>query len=136
MSNLADRVKERMAAVGVGPADLARAAKVKPPSVSNWISGRTKQIKGENLLLAAAVLQCSPRWLATGMGSPAVTADEARDQTVRYIADPLIEEATELLRSLDRASRSEALQWLRGFAAGRKDGPSPGHRSNVSNNGH
>jgi len=129
MSSLADRVNARLRVTGLSPADLAREVGVKAPSVSNWLSGKTKTIKGEFLLLAAQALQCSPRWLSTGHG--AVNDDAAgavhvvREDTVRYIADPLIEEATEILRLLDRTSRSEALLWLRGFAAGRKTGRLP-----------
>ncbi|EMJ4069568.1 TPA: helix-turn-helix transcriptional regulator [Pseudomonas aeruginosa] len=57
----------------VGPpkvtqAALARACRVKPPSVNDWLSGKTKTIEGENLLNAAAFLRVSPLWLATGKG--------------------------------------------------------------------
>lgn len=125
MSSLADRVAERLKEVGITPADLARAVKVKPPSISGWLSGDTKTIKGENLLRAAQALKCSPNWLATGIGPK--TSDETgsqeygvREETVSYITDKLVEEGTEILKRLDRQSRQEALQWLRGFAAGRK----------------
>jgi hypothetical protein len=96
--------------------------------VSDWMSGETKTIKGENLLRAAQALQCSPQWLASGIGpklhtAPDATAAVAREETVRYITDKLVDEGAEILRLLDRRSRSEALHWLRGFAAGRKIEP-------------
>ncbi len=126
MSSLASRISERLQATGISPAELARACKVKPPSVSDWISGNTKTIKGENLLRAAHALQCSPHWLATGLGTKSAentpSVHEVREEVVAYITDKLIDEATALLRQLDRTSRAEALHWLRGFAAGRKTG--------------
>lgn len=125
MSSLADRITARLKAVRMTPADLARAVKVKPPSVHAWTNGDTKTIKGENLLRAAQALRCSPHWLATGLGP--VGADEkttvAREEPVSYLTDKLVEEGTEILRRLDRHGRLEALHWLRGFAAGRKIEP-------------
>jgi transcriptional regulator with XRE-family HTH domain len=128
MSSLADRVTDRLKEVGIKPADLARAVRVKPSSVSDWMSGETKTIKGENLLRAAQALQCSPHWLATGIGPRGPTeagspAHAAREETVSYFTDKLVEEGAEILRLLDRQSRSEAVQWLRGYAAGRKIEP-------------
>ncbi len=49
-------------------ADLARACNVKPPSVHGWLSGKSKFLRGENLLRAAAALGVSQQWLATGDG--------------------------------------------------------------------
>lgn len=48
--------------------DLARAVGVKPPSVSDWLSGKSKTMEGENLLRAATHLNVNPIWLATGKG--------------------------------------------------------------------
>ena len=130
MSSLADRIKQRLDDVGLTAAELARACKVKPPSVWAWLSGDTKTIKGENLLRAAQALQCSPHWLATGLGPKLINegagppAQAARDErNVSYFTDKLVEEGAEILRLLDRESRREALLWLRGFAAGRKIEP-------------
>jgi hypothetical protein len=41
---------------------------VKPPTSFHWGSGKTKNIKGEPLLLAAAAFGVTPGWLATGKG--------------------------------------------------------------------
>ncbi|WP_310699968.1 helix-turn-helix domain-containing protein [Burkholderia multivorans] len=49
-------------------ADLARACRVRAPSVSDWLSGKTKKMEGANLLLAAEFLNVDPWWLATGEG--------------------------------------------------------------------
>lgn len=48
--------------------DLARVVGVKPPSVSDWLSGKSKTMEGENLLRVAKYLNINPVWLATGKG--------------------------------------------------------------------
>jgi transcriptional regulator with XRE-family HTH domain len=50
-------------------AGLAKACGVKPPSVSDWLSGKTKKIEGANLLMAAQYLSVDAWWLATGKGA-------------------------------------------------------------------
>lgn len=47
---------------------LANACGIKSPSVSDWLSGRTKHIEGANLLAASKFLKVRPEWLATGRG--------------------------------------------------------------------
>lgn len=66
-------LKDRLALVLSGmprgsKAALARACRVKGPSVSDWLSGKTQTLEGENLLNAARFLNVSPEWLATGRG--------------------------------------------------------------------
>ena len=67
-TTLAERIKERLAATGLSNAQLATASGVKPPTSFNWGSGKTKNIKGEPLLLAARALGVTPEWLSTGKG--------------------------------------------------------------------
>jgi phage repressor protein C with HTH and peptisase S24 domain len=57
-----------MSAAGVTQAELARAVGIKAPSISGWLSGKAKFLRGENLLRAAAKLNVSDAWLATGKG--------------------------------------------------------------------
>lgn len=66
---LSDRLKTAMQFSGLSQADLARACRVKPPSIHGWLSGKSKFLRGENLLSAAAALGVSQRWLATGEGA-------------------------------------------------------------------
>lgn len=66
-------LKDRLAAAMEGPpkvsqAALARACGVKPPSVSDWMSGRTQNLEGLNLIRAAEKLGVGAEWLATGVG--------------------------------------------------------------------
>jgi len=53
----------------VSAADLARACKVKPPSVSDWLSGKSKSMEASNLLTAAKLCKVSANWLCFGVGS-------------------------------------------------------------------
>ncbi len=137
MTSLSDRVQLRLKETGMTPAELARAVKVKPPSIAGWLNGDTKTIKGENLLRAAQALQCTPHWLATGRGQKSILdhtptqAHLVQEESVSYLTDRLVNEAIDILKSLDRPARLDALQWLRGFAAGRKTQPDSG-----DSNGH
>ncbi|MBJ8476604.1 XRE family transcriptional regulator [Acinetobacter bereziniae] len=71
MKSLAERLKYAMEVLPVKKikgVELARAVGVKPPSVSDWLSGKSKTMEGENLLRAAKHLNVNPVWLATGSG--------------------------------------------------------------------
>ncbi|MFP6818441.1 S24 family peptidase [Acinetobacter sp.] len=73
MNTLAERLRYAMEVLPtkkIKGIDLARAVGVKPPSVSDWLSGKSKTMEGENLLKAADFLKVNPAWLATGSGSP------------------------------------------------------------------
>ena len=73
MKTLAERLKYAMEVLPlkkIKGVELARAVGVKPPSVSDWLSGKSKTMEGENLLRAAHHLNVNPIWLATGKGSP------------------------------------------------------------------
>lgn len=77
MTTLAERLKIAMEGPPkIQAADLARAAKVKPPSVSAWMSGDTKNIGGKYLVKVAERLGVRPEWLAYGTGqmrAPGIT---------------------------------------------------------------
>lgn len=97
MSTLQERITKLLAGPPkVSQASLARACGIKPPSVHDWMSGKTKSIEGENLLRAAAFLKVSPYWLATGKGS-------MRDR-------PNSEPETHEYRSLSNAERRALLE--------------------------
>ena len=57
-----------MSRAGITQAELARLCGVKPPSVNGWLSGKSKFLRGENLLQAANALKVNQQWLATGEG--------------------------------------------------------------------
>jgi transcriptional regulator with XRE-family HTH domain len=69
MSTLQDRLREAMAAKPrVSQAQIARACGISPPSVNDWLSGKTKSLIAENLLPTARILEVNPDWLASGKG--------------------------------------------------------------------
>lgn len=67
-TTLKDRIQLAMKEADVKPVDLARACGVRPPSVSDWINGKTKTLAGTNLIRAAALLNVNAEWLGTGRG--------------------------------------------------------------------
>lgn len=68
MNTLSDRINDAMAEKACTAAELAKAAGVKEPSVSDWRSKETKSLKAETALKAAAFLGVSPFWLVLGVG--------------------------------------------------------------------
>lgn len=79
MKTLAERLRYAMEVLPpkkIKGVELARAVGVKPPSVSDWLSGKSKTMEGENLLRASSFLCVNPSWLATGSGKPDMVASE------------------------------------------------------------
>lgn len=73
MKTLAERLKYAMDILPpkkIKGVELARAVGVKPPSVSDWLSGKSKTMEGENLLKTAKFLGVNANWLASGNGMP------------------------------------------------------------------
>lgn len=73
MKTLAERLRYAMEVLPpkkIKGVDLARAVGVKPPSVSDWLSGKSKTMEGENLIKASKFLGVSASWLASGIGKP------------------------------------------------------------------
>lgn len=72
MKTFADRLRLAMQSASpkkIRSVDLANAIGVKPPSVSDYLSGKTKGMNGDNLVKAAACLGVNAIWLATGKGA-------------------------------------------------------------------
>ena len=75
MNTLADRVRLALQKVNATQADLAAACQIKPPSVSDWMTGKTKSLKGRSLIKAAKFLRVRDLWLSDGIG-PMRSADD------------------------------------------------------------
>lgn len=71
---ITDRINAVMAERKIRPVDLARAVGVKKQTVSDWTSGRTINIKPENLVSLSDFLGVEIRWLASGNGPKTPTA--------------------------------------------------------------
>ncbi|WP_269497277.1 helix-turn-helix domain-containing protein [Castellaniella sp. S9] len=77
MSTLAERFAELFAErPDIKAIDLARACRVKGPSVAAWLSGKTKQMEAENAIRAAAFFGVHTWWLATGQGPKRIKEGE------------------------------------------------------------
>lgn len=84
-------------------AALARHCKIEPPSVSDWVSGRTVTLEGKNLIKAAEFFNVNPSWLATGKGGKEISGEHVfsvNETKARYQVEEndLIEQD---LKSLD-----------------------------------
>ncbi|ENV53925.1 transcriptional regulator [Acinetobacter baylyi] len=107
MKTLAERLKYAMEILPpkkIKGVELARVVGVKPPSVSDWLSGKSRSMEGENLLRAAKFLDVNPVWLATGTGKPKTTTEdgsnlflieepnsvEIPNQDIRQLVDSLL----------------------------------------------
>ena len=68
-----DTFAERLRLAMAGPpkikqVELAAACGIKPPSVSDWLNGRSVNIEGKNLLAASKLMNVRPEWLSKGIG--------------------------------------------------------------------
>ena len=92
MSSLAERITERMHALGIDTnVELAARIGVTKATVGDWLKGRTKTISGERLRAAARALQCDPEWLQSGRTkkrtSPGVNDDAGQYRTETGLDD-------------------------------------------------
>ncbi|QWA52917.1 sulfurtransferase [Pseudomonas amygdali pv. lachrymans] len=92
----------------VSQAALARACGVTAPSVNDWVSGKTKTIEGQNLLLAADFLQVVPLWLATGKGRMRKT-DTADEDSSQFSGE---QSNVEMAEQPTRMYRYPVLSWV------------------------
>lgn len=79
MKTLSERLKYAMEVLPpkkIKGVELARAVGVKPPSVSDWLSGKSKTMEGENLIKASKFLGVNASWLASGNGQPTTNQTE------------------------------------------------------------
>ena len=77
MDNWNERLKHARDTRGATSADLERAAGISSASVSNWFSGRTKNIRPDNLFRVCDYLHVSARWVATGAGTMEIASKDA-----------------------------------------------------------
>ena len=89
MNTLASRLNQAFDRDIHTQAQLARAARVKPPSVSAWMNGDTKELMAEPLLRAAEYLGVNAMWLATGEGPMRPdNAHHLREPGAPYVSRP------------------------------------------------
>lgn len=76
MSTLKDRLEEALKESKITKTAIWKACGLSSGAVSQWFSGATQKIEGENLLNAARVLGVNPEWLASGKGKMKPTSTE------------------------------------------------------------
>lgn len=136
MKTLAERLKYAMEVLPpkkIKGIELARAVGVKPPSVSDWLSGKSKTMEGENLLRAAKHLNVNPVWLATGSGevrleqkNGASTSLNELDNNIAPINQRLLPVLSWVqagtMTSVETFSPSEITEWLPPLSSDDPDG--------------
>ena len=86
MKTLSERLKYAMEVLPpkkIKGVELARAVGVKPPSVSDWLTGKSQNMDGPNLIKAAKFLKVNSAWLGTGAGKP---TDEEKDTSFSNVS--------------------------------------------------
>lgn len=68
MNRLAERISFLLEQVGSSPTRMAEIAGVKPPSVSDWVNGKTKSLKTDHALRIAKHFKVNMLWLTKGIG--------------------------------------------------------------------
>lgn len=71
MKTLRERVQEcERRRPDISRSEIARAAGVKQPSVTDWFNGKTTRLKLAPAVGAARLWGCDPAWLGEGIGLP------------------------------------------------------------------
>ena len=71
MKTLRERVEEcERRWPEVSRTTVARAAGIKPPSVTDWFNGKTTRLRLKPAVGAAALWKCNALWLGEGTGTP------------------------------------------------------------------
>ncbi|MBA3563091.1 MAG: helix-turn-helix transcriptional regulator [Gammaproteobacteria bacterium] len=94
-----ERVREAIAATGKKPAEVARSLHLTRGAVGQWLSGDTKNLKGENLLGLARLSGYEVQWILYGRGpkfSPNMD-DTTFQELVETITDLTEEQQREVL---------------------------------------
>jgi hypothetical protein len=111
MSTLRDRVTEcERRHPAVSRADIARAAGVKAPSVTDWFNGKTLRLKLKTATGAARLWRCDPIWLGEGIGAPNWLDSATPTASALQATPPTLEQALPVvlsaLRALPEAQRT------------------------------
>lgn len=90
LSNLGLRLRHARRERRMSQIDLAKAAGIKQPSVSELESGETKEISGPTLISISGALKVRPEWLVNGKGpmddALGTLADDERELLQNYRA--------------------------------------------------
>lgn len=122
-------LKERLEVLSQGKprgwqAELARQCKIAPPSVADWLSGKTRSIDGKYLTTVAEYFGVSPHWLSTGEGSRSRLSHQqdgnGGTQMVNVVTEQAYKptgEATRLAMLLDMIPESDLIRRSQAYSA-------------------
>jgi transcriptional regulator with XRE-family HTH domain len=91
MSDLAQRIRQRLDDLGLSQKELADSCGISAPAVNDWLSGKTKSLKAATLLKAAKALAVNPQWLESGVGLKSIR-QEHRVAEPSYQTDPVTQQ--------------------------------------------
>lgn len=74
METVGQRIRKRRLELGISQAALARAVKIKPPSLADIESGKTKRAAGQTLIDIARELRTDPEYFLSGVNKPSPIA--------------------------------------------------------------
>ena len=99
------RIRALRLARGIDQKALAKAAGIRPPSLSQLESGKSKKLKGSTLMGIANALKANPVWINTGKGDPFQTT----------ISDPEEQEIVNIYRALAPEGQAAFVAMARGL---------------------
>lgn len=89
MSTLAERLKSVLDKnPNLSKTGLWKFCGLSSGAVSHWFNGSTKELKGDNLIKAAAYLGVSVDWLSNGKGEIQLDKKEIKQDVAEYKAKP------------------------------------------------
>lgn len=110
MSNLAQRINQRLDDLSLSQKELADICGVSAPAVNDWVSGKTKSLKASTLLRAAKALSVSPQWLESGLGVKSLRSDN-RVAEYSQIQDPLAQQLQRITEHMLPEDQKKLLEY-------------------------
>ncbi len=110
MSDLAQRIHQRLSDLSLSQKELADICGVSAPAVNDWLSGKTKSLKASTLLKAAKALSVSPQWLESGLGVKALRSDNRVSDYVLLI-DPVAQQLQRMIEHLLPEDQKKLLEY-------------------------
>ncbi len=110
MSNLAQRISQRLGDLSLTQKELADVCGVSAPAVNDWVSGKTKSLKASTLLRAAKALSVSPQWLESGLGVKSLRSDN-RVAEYSQIQDPLAQQLQRVIEHMLPEDQKKLLEY-------------------------
>jgi SOS-response transcriptional repressor LexA len=122
---LSERAKILLELAGGSVTELAKIAGVKPPSVSDWLNGKTKSLKGAPAARIVKKFNLNPTWVTEGIGAREASSTlpvpvaSAMDNNVHAGPDfrgkvPLISwvRAGNWAEAIDNLAPGDAEEWI------------------------